>query len=203
MTKLLPLLLLTLGCASSAAIDLNEPKRLLGRENEVRLGAQIGGDNLFPGGNVALTYEIENLRTGPIAIAELLPATTYDPDTQTITINLGSEVPGNEIVPRLVVVESGEKKTFTSGARMDLGVIDAAARFTRPRYLRIKLNFLDDVAPFRALIGIPERVIRDPKLADDLFLKWIENNDSVITNSIPVSWGPARPVFPEAGRRRG
>jgi len=57
-----------------------------------------------------------------------------------------------------------------------------------PNALRIRLNFLGDAAPFVKLIGISERAVRDPVLAAELFPKWVEQNESVITNVLPMHW---------------
>ena len=58
----------------------------------------------------------------------------------------------------------------------------------RPNGVRIRLNFLDDITTFSKLIEIPEKAIYDPKMASDLFQKWVENNESVVTNTLPMRW---------------
>jgi len=184
-----------LGCATTTRIDPDEPKRLLGQESDVRVDAQIMGDTVVANAAVGLTYEIENRRPTAIAVADLIPDSSYDSDSRTITINIGSEVPGNEIIPRLILIESGEKRSFSVGAKVNVPAVRPDGRQVGPQYLRIRVNFLTDVEPFRALIGIPERVIRDPKLAADLFPGWVETNDSVITNTIPITWGLSQSEF--------
>jgi hypothetical protein len=57
-----------------------------------------------------------------------------------------------------------------------------------PRYLQLKVNFLGNTAPFTKLIDIPEKALRDPNLANELFPQWVENNEAVTTNSIPIQW---------------
>ena len=75
-----------------------------------------------------------------------------------------------------------------------------------PQLLRLKVNFLGNVKPFEKLIDIPERAIADAKLADSMFATWIENNEAVVTNAIPIRWGAAEgfgePPPPEGRRSR-
>ncbi|HXI13311.1 MAG TPA: hypothetical protein VNM92_11825 [Thermoanaerobaculia bacterium] len=176
-----------LGCSTTRQVDPDEPKRLMGQESDVRVNAQIGSDTLTASAAIGLTYEIENRRATAIAVADLIPDSSFDPDSRTITIGIGSEVPGNETIPRLILIASGEKRAFSAGARVNVPArVDGGQ--VRPQYLRVRVNFLTDVEPFRALIGIPERIIRDPKLAADLFPRWVDTNDSVMTNAIPITW---------------
>lgn len=194
------------GCATTTHVDPKEPKRVLGLENDVRIDAQLSADRMAPNSLVGVTYEIENLRNEPIALADLVPEITYENDSRTITINIGAEVPGNQIVPRLVRISSGEKKSFTTSARMNLVMPASAGPFVSyPQLLRLKVNFLGNVKPFEKLIDIPERAIVDAKLADSMFATWIENNEAVVTNAIPIRWGASEgfgePPPPESGRR--
>ena len=103
-------------------------------------------------------------------------------------MNIGSEVPGNELLPRLVKITSGERKSFTTGARISVFVPGSGPLVAAPRYLQLKVNFLGDTAPFQQLIDIPEKAIHDPKMADALFTQWVEKNEAVTTNSIPIQW---------------
>jgi hypothetical protein len=47
---------------------------------------------------------------------------------------------------------------------------------------------LADVKPFAKLIGISERAVHDPTLSAELFPKWVEQNESVITSVLPMHW---------------
>ena len=183
------LLLVCTGCATTA-VDMNEPRRLVGTENAVRVDAQVSGDEVRAGTQIPITYEITNQRSTPIAVADIIPETSYDPDTHTVTVTIGSEVPGNELLPRLVEIAPGERRTFQVGARLSPIVLGLRAQPTRipPVGFRLKVNFLSEVEPFRQLIGIPERAVADSRLADQLFPLWVERNEAVYTNAVPMRW---------------
>jgi len=192
------------GCASTA-VDMAEPRRIVGTENSVRVDAQVSADQVAPGSYIPITYEITNQRETAIAVAELLPDTTYDPDSHMFTVSIGSEVPGNELLPRLIAIAPGEKKSFSTLARViyvrtprqvDSQLGSEAANF------RLKLNFLGDTEPFRELIGIKEVAVTDPKLADALFPLWLERNEVVYTNAIPMRWSSKARDLPDASERR-
>lgn len=183
------------GCATTAAnrqVDLKQPRRLLGTENGVRIDAEVWTEELGPASSIPLHYDITNERSEQIAIAELVPDSSYDADSGTVTISIGAEVPGQEFLPRLMTIAAGEKKTFTTVARVNLA--SAASGLTPrsrvPNSLAVKVNFLADARPFAQLIGIPERAVRDQGLATQLFSKWLELNEVVLTNSLPMRWAP-------------
>ena len=194
------------GCASSPpAIDMDEPRRVVGTENAVRVDAQVYGETLTSHTNVPVKYEITNQRETAIAFADLTPDVTYDPETQIVTVGLGSEVPGNQLVPRLIRIAPGQKKSFSTVARIQLrpnaaSTMSPTARF--PRGLRLKVSFLGDTEPFRELIDIPERAVNDPNLADSLFTAWLERNETVYTNAVPMRWSFAAEPDPAAARGR-
>jgi len=180
--------LLAAACAS-APVNMNEPRRLVGTEGDVRLDAEVIGDQLSPSARLPIKYDITNNRTTPIAVADLVPETTYDPDTQTVTVGLGSEVPGEEFLPRLLLIAPGEKKSFTTNAAVKVVMPGGPNPFARfPNGMRLKLNFLSDPKPFAQLINIPEHAVHDPKLAAEFFPKWVEGNESVYTNTLPMRW---------------
>lgn len=206
------LLLLLIGCASTTTVDMAEPRRIVGTENLVRVDAQVSADHVAPGAHIPITYEITNQRETAIAVAELVPETTFDADTRMFTVSIGSEVPGNTLLPRLIVIEPGEKKSFTALARLlyvaPVRSADPVIR-SAPAGFRLKLNFLGDTEPFRELIGIKEVAVADSKRADELFPLWLERNEVVYTNAIPMRWsvrsrelgdGPERRA---PSRRRG
>lgn len=194
--------LLVAGCASSPTVDMDEPRRVVGTENAVRVDAQVFGEVLMSSSAVPVRYDITNERRTAIAFAELTPDVTYDPETQTVTVGLGSEVPGNELIPRLVSIAPGEKKSFSTVARVNILMGSSASPLRRvPNALRLKLSFLGDTTPFRELLNIPERAVYNPKLADSLFTAWLEKNETLYTNAVPMKWAATPEAQAPAGRR--
>jgi len=189
------------------AINMKEPRRMVGTENNVRVDAEIYGEDMIQGASIAIKYEVTNQRPTAILIADLVALSNYDPDTRTVTIDIGSEVPGEELLPRLIAIPSGERRTFNTGAHINVRMPMNSPWTPRPRALQLRVNFLGDPAPFAMLVDIPERAVRDKKLADELFPKWVERTETVTTNSLPMHWqGPRGSGFdepPPPRRRRG
>lgn len=177
-------ILIATGCASSRD-DVDESARLVGRENDVRIDALIRNVNIGAGSNVSLTYDVENLRPEPIAIADILPEVTYDDETGVITVLLGSEVPGNQFLPRLELIRSGETRSYSTGVSLNVRSLTRTA----PRSVRIRLTYLEDVEPFEALVNMTQKALHDPELADAMFLPWVESVRFVDTNNVPLSSG--------------
>ena len=80
-------LLLISSMGSAAGIDFKDPRRALGREDNVRVDAQMLQDTLSPGSAISVTYQVENLSEAPIAIADKVADASFDPDSQTITLS--------------------------------------------------------------------------------------------------------------------
>ncbi|HUF16935.1 MAG TPA: hypothetical protein VMS12_02695 [Thermoanaerobaculia bacterium] len=197
---LLLAMLMVAGCASST-VDRDEPRRLLGRESDVRVDAQMFGNRINPGTIVTINYEIQNFRSEPIAFAEGPATADLDTSSRTITVRIGAEVPGIPPLPRLQVIGPGEKKSFTTGARMNFLIPDRGEQLSNyPQSLRIRVNILRSVEPFSMLVG-PQEGPQDPNLAEEIFPAWVENIASVTTNSIPINWG--RPIQTTTPPRRG
>lgn len=188
-------------CATGG-VDLDEPRRMLGSEEGIRVDAQIFAEAVSPGQTVRLIWDITNERPEPIAVADLVPAVSFEQGERTIMIHLGSEVPGNELVPRLVQILPGEKKNFSAVARMNLNLPRPTPITPYPRYIQLRVNVLSDVEPFRQIIGIPENAIADSDLADELFTAWIESTVTIRTNSLPIDWMGARQMEAEQRRQR-
>jgi len=188
------LVLVFLTACSSSAVNMSEPRRVVGTESLVRVDAEIS-DAIRTGAPIGITYEITNQRTTAIAVADILPETTFDPETRTATVNIGSEVPGAVLLPRLVKIAPGEKKSFSTTARLTrmLPAQSADPQRNETTLLRLKVNFLGDTAPFAELIDIPEKAVADSKRADELFAVWLEKNEAVYTNAVPVQVTAARP----------
>ena len=199
--------LVVLAACATTQVSMDEPRRVVGTEDAVRVDAEINGDQISAGTPVLITYAITNNRTTPIAVADIVPETTFDRETATITIGIGSEVPGESLLPRLISIKPGEKKTFSTTARLGFVVPRvASADPDAPRpaaLLRLKVNFLGDTAPFAELLDIPEKAVADSKRADELFPLWIERNEAVYTNTVPMHWtGFAATDTPVPARRR-
>jgi hypothetical protein len=190
-------LLLAAACTSTSPpapsetpgnIDMKEPRRMVGTENDVRVDAEIYGDEMRQGMTLAIKYDVTNQRGAPILIADLIPQANYDPDTRTVTIDIGSEIPGEEFLPRLISIPSGSRRSFAGGAQVNVAVSFQSPWTPRPNKLQLRINFLGDPRPFIRLIDIPEKAVRDKQLAADIFPKWVEGNETVTTNSLPMRW---------------
>ena len=205
-SALLSAMLFLAACATaikSGPVNQNEPRRVVGTDNDVRIDAEVFGDALGAAVTLPLKYDITNSRQATIAIADLVPETTYDEETQTVTISIGSEVPGATLLPHLISIKPGEKKSFSTIARVNI-MMPARTPLTRiPRALRLKVNFLDDTTQFEKLMEMPEKGVYDPKLADELFPKWLERNETVYTNSLPMRWELPPPEDQNPASRRG
>ena len=201
-------LLLLSACATTTGsrkpVDQNEPRRLVGTENEVRIDAEIHGDVLQRSVSIPVKYDVTNGRRAPIAIADIVPVTSYDSDTQTVTVDIGSEVPGMQLLPRLIRINPGERKSFSTIARVNIMLPTETPTTRVPRAIRLRVNFLGETSQFEQLIAIPERGVYDPKLADELFPKWLERNETIYTNALPMHWlmAPPEETGAPAGRRR-
>ena len=197
--------------APAPAENLAMERSIIGTENGVRVEARVRGDELKEASNVSVTYDIINERSTPVAVADIVPISSYDPEIRTVTLEVGSEVPGEHLLPRLLLIPPGGRKTFSAAAH--LGIIHPAdSQFYRaPNALRVKVNFLGDTKPFEKLIGITERAVEDPQLANELFPEWLDRNEIVMTNTLPMHWSAAgsqgqpgaewAPPHPVIGRR--
>jgi hypothetical protein len=191
--------------------DLKQGLKAVGSESDVVVTAHIfNGNYISTSSTVTIVYEIENRRATPIAVADIVPATSYDALSRTILVQLGSEVPGLELLPRLVEIAPGMSQKFTVGAHTNIQVPYIGAILAVPRQLQIKINFLGDVQPFAQLVNIPQKAVHDRVLASDLFPKWVERNETVLMNTLPIHWTvslateqPDASTSVESGRRRG
>ena len=57
-------------------------------------------------------------------------------------------------------------------------------------FVRLKLCYLADVSPFESYIELAKhpQPAQQAKMSGDLFAKWIENNQTVLTNAVPLDW---------------
>lgn len=187
----------------STPVNQNEPRRVVGTDNDVRIDAEVFGDQLGSSVTLPLKYDITNSRQATIAIADLVPETNYDEETRTVTVSIGSEVPGATLLPHLISIKPGEKKSFSTIARVNIMLPPGTPAARIPRELRLKVNFLGDTTQFEQLITMTEKGLYDPKLADELFPKWLERNETVYTNSLPMRWTLPPPEEQSPASRRG
>jgi hypothetical protein len=200
----------TAAVAPAPAANLAQERSIIGTENGVRIEAHVRGETLKEAANINVNYDVINDRSTPVAIADIVPISSYDPELRTITLEIGSEVPGEQFLPRLLVIPPGARKSFSAAAHMGVVHPNDAAFSRPPNALRVKVNFLGDTKPFEKLIGLAERTVHDPALANELFPQWVERNEIVVTNTLPMHWAMGRegqpgadwaPPRPSIGRR--
>lgn len=181
--------LLTAATSQAAKVDMSDPRRAVGREDDVRVDAELAHDTVSSRSKIGVIYQVQNLTASPIAIADKVSDTTYDAETQTITISLGAEVPAGETMPHLVVIAPGETKTFRSGGSVSIAVPNQRGPWTPvPRFVQIKVTVLRDLKPFAALIDQQNKMAAAPPLSNDSFDQWVDRVASVFLNPIPVRW---------------
>lgn len=198
--------LLPAAAATAAGIDMNDPRRALGHEGDVRIDAQLVRDTVSPGAPIGVTYQIQNFSDSTVAIAAKMSDASYDEDTRTITLALGSEVPPDGNMPHMVVIQPGEKKLLQASATPKLQAAALRAAFAAlPRYVQVKVAIMRDIQPFVALIEEQDGRTKR-RLSDELFEKWFECNDTIFLNSVPVHFVPSRSTGVESaggGRMSG
>jgi hypothetical protein len=194
--SLLTAIALTEAAAFAGAINMDDPRRTVGREDDVRVDAQLIQDTVTAGSPIGITYQIENLSDAPVAIADKVAEATYDSDTYTITVAIGSEIPKDGKMPKLATIAPGEKKIFRAGATPALhSAITRGAR-SAPRYVQVKVSILRDMAAFSPVK--PEQMLSDAQ-----FDRWLEANDSIFLNAVPVRFAPNRATSFVAADQRG
>ncbi|PYQ60290.1 MAG: hypothetical protein DMF58_08740 [Acidobacteria bacterium] len=193
------------GIAAAAHVDFNDPRRALGREGDIRVDAELGQDTLQPNSPLTVTYQIENLTNLTIAVADKVTDTDFDPDSQTITLSIGAEIPSGSHMPHLVTIKAGEKHTFTAGALVHVVVPNTLTPWTTlPRFVQVKVTVLRDVTPFANLIEQQNRTALPVALPKDMFDRWIDASTSVFLNTIPVYWrGESRRGTAESNQPAG
>src|SRR5690349_7366338 len=192
------IVLIHAAAASAASLDMNDPRRTVGREDDVRIDAQLIQDTVSPGSAIGVKWQMQNLSDSPVAVADRVVQTSYDPDSRTITFAIGSEVPKDGRMPHVVTIAPGETKLFSAGATPALSGAATRSMFTPPRYVQVKVSILRDLAPFAELIAEQQRneqrVAQQQKmgavLPDALFDQWFESNDTIFLNAVPVRFAP-------------
>jgi hypothetical protein len=185
--------LLATSTLRAAGVDLKDPRRALGREDDIKVDAQILQETLSPGTPISVTYQVENLTPSPIAIADKVADATFDADSQTITFSIGAEVPQGTAMPHLATIAPGQTRAFRIGASPQVMVANAKSPWAHvPRFVQIVVNVLHDVKPFAKLIAQQTQSSAAPPLPNDLFDTWVASISSVELNVLPVRWSNER-----------
>ena len=187
---------------SAAQIDLTDPRRATGREDDVRVDALLSQDGLSAVSPANITYQIENLSAETVAVADRVVGADYDPESQTITVAIGAEIPDGPTMPHMIAVKPGEKRILTCSVFMHVLLPSTRTPWTAmPRYLQIKVTFLRDVRPFATLIERQSQTAAPQLFPSALFDRWVDGSDSVFLNAFPVHWNAeARGMSAEFGR---
>jgi hypothetical protein len=202
--SLLAMIALCAGAVQAASIDMDDPRRALGREGDVRIDAQLMRDTVSPGSPIAITWQVQNLSKDVIAVAPTVADTSYDEDSRTVTLAIGSEVPPDGPMPQMTLIAAGEKKVFRTAAMPALPAsVLRRALAAAPRFVQVKVAVLRDVKPFLKLIETAQRPGTARRLSDDLFDKWFECNDTILLNSLPVMYTPASATGADVEARGG
>jgi len=171
--------------SAAGAIDMDDPRRVVGRENNVRVDALLVQDTISPGAVVGITWQVQNLSDEPVAVANKAVAASYDPDSRTITLAVGAEVPQDGKMPQVELIPPGEKKVFRGGATPVLTLAALRTPQLAPRFVQVKVSILRDLEPFA-------KVNSGQTLSDAQFEQWFEANDTIFLNTIPVRFSPRR-----------
>jgi len=165
--------------ATAAHVDMKDPRRAVGTDEGVRIDALLSSEFVSARSLIGITYQIQNLSPHTIAIADRVAEASFDSESSTMTLAVGSEVPAAGEMPRLVLIHSGEKKTLSAGAIARWSL--RARQLARLVFVQIKVNVLRDAAPFA---NVGER----QKLSDEQFDQWLKVNEAITLNAIPVRY---------------
>jgi hypothetical protein len=195
------LLLSATAAQAAGGIDMNDPRRALGREGDVRIDAQLHKDTVSPGTPISITCQVQNFSKDSVAVAARVADASYDEDTRTVTLVVGSEVPPDGEMPQMTLIAPGETKVFrTAATPMYSAAVLRRSMAAAPRYVQVKVAVLRDVATFLPLI---ETQRAGQRLSDELFEKWFESNDTIFLNTLPVQFAPSRPTGADTEGRGG
>ncbi len=181
--------MISAAAALAAHFDFSDPKRALGREDDILINAELSHDTITQNSPINVTYQVENLTHSTVAVADKVTDMTFDPDSRTVILSVGAEVPTGPTMPHLVTINPGEKRVLTAGALVHIVVPNLRSPWTAvPRYVQIRVNVLRDITRFAKLIEQQSRTVVPAPLPSDLFDRWVESSDSVFLNAIPVYW---------------
>lgn len=179
--------------AMAAHVDFKDPRRALGREDNIRVDAELAQDSVAANAPVTITYQIENLSQSTIAIADKISDVSFDPDSATVMLSVGTEIPPHD-VPHLTIINAGEKHVFQAGGILHVMVPTEASRgIPVPRQVQIKVTVLKDVAPFARLLAERTKSSAPTPLPNDMFEPWVDASTSIFLNTLPVYWQAGRP----------
>jgi len=196
--------LLTTATVRAAHVDFNDPRRALGREDNIKVDAEMMQDTLSAGAPIQITYQVENLSESTIAIADKVTAATFDADSQTITMTIGAEIPPADAMPHLTTIAPGQKRAFRAGAAAAIAIANTRGPFAHvPRFVQIIVNVMRDVRPFANLIEMQARSAATPALPNELFDQWVASVSSVELNTLPVRWSDRRNTMTAEASRPG
>lgn len=185
-------LMLAGAAANAAHVDMKDPRRALGRDDDVRIDAQLFQDTLEANGPISVTYQIENLSNSPIAIADRITDVDFNRDDATITLSIGAEALTAKTLPHLVIIAPGEKKTFKSGGTVR-GVQSSRGPFASvPHAVQIRVNIVRDIGAFREAIVAQQQPNAAVAVTNEMFDRWIDSNDSIALNALPVKWSASQ-----------
>ena len=186
------------GSIATSPTDASVDKslRVLGRDNDVRIEAQVLTNEVRQAGTVSIAYEIENFRSEPIAFIPAQATVDYEPGSRTLTVGLGSEIPAADVLPRLIRIAPGERKTFTTGAH--IAVPGGSTTRTGPRFLQVRLSYLDGAEAFEPLIASGGAAAEDQ---EGLFRSWLDHIAAVVTNALPIRWAAGERTMMSAADR--
>lgn len=178
------LLAVTLCSCSSAStqstIDYQDNYRFAGSLSGVRVNAQLIGDTgRLP---LSVVYEIENGRDHEIAVVTGVAHASYSEPDRTLVLNVGAEIPESEnmLVER---IRPGEKRSFTSTAA--LGSAPNPRLRQAARFVKVKLIYLRGLAGFN--VEEHETGRASIRVTDAAFPHWLEKNESLTTNALPLA----------------
>jgi hypothetical protein len=183
----------------AATVDMKDPRRAVGAEDDVRVDAQLTTEVVSAHSPIGVKYQIQNLSSRTIAVADKLCEASYDGDSATIMLSVGSEVPSGGEMPRLVMIRSGETRTLTAGAMVKSS--PTAQRIKTPAFVQIRVNVLRDAGPFMALVERQKRASAGIALSDEEFDQWLKLNESIVLNTIPVRYRAEETRAADASRR--
>jgi len=193
-------LVLAAAAANAAHVDMKDPRRALGREDDVRIDAQLYQDTLTANGPITVAYQVENLSDAPIAIADRVMAVEFNADEAMVTLSIGTEALTAKALPHLVVIAPGEKKTFKAGGTVH-GVLNGHGPFAVvPHAVQIRVSVLRDISSFRDAIATQQQPNAVVAVTNEMFDRWIDGSDSIALNALPVKWSaaPSREAVPSA-----